>query len=54
MGIDHLREFGAAGKSGGTRKFPESSSATWGFIEQTTETSVKFEDVGNGFDFFQQ
>ena len=54
MGIDHLCEAGAAGKSRGAQKPAEDSAATWGFIGQAAEAVLKFAAPWNGFDFFRQ
>ena len=54
MGLDHLCEFGAAGKGGRAKKPAKGSTTTWGFTGQTAETFVKSTEVGNGFDFFRQ
>jgi len=49
LGIDHLREFGAAGKGCGAKKPAEDSAATWRFIRQTAKTFVNSAERRNGF-----
>ena len=42
VGIDYLREFGAAGEGCRAKKPAEDSAAAWGFIAQAAEAFVKF------------